>query len=65
MTADEIVMAIRDELRAGGRPAAKYMELNASRHLPHERAAAITTAIMLSQEDRILRLEEKMAGAGL
>jgi hypothetical protein len=57
VTEDEIIAAIRAELRPGGHPAQVYLDLGAIRNVNRDAAAALTTAILLNHEDRLVQLE--------
>lgn len=57
MTEDEIIAAVRAELRPGGHPTQTYLSLQAQEHISHDAAIALTNAIALNVEDRLAQLE--------
>lgn len=55
--------AVREELTQFGRPSQVYLDMGAEKRLPRDEAAALTTAIWMNLEDRIVALEQKAARA--
>ena len=55
---DEIREAVLAEMRAGGKPCAKYQELDAHRNCDWATSAWLTARIIRNYEDRLVALEE-------
>ena len=58
MTDDEVIDAVEAEMKPGGRPIARYMELDVASRAPALLGQVLTTRILGNLEERIVALEE-------
>jgi hypothetical protein len=63
MNSDEAIAAIRAELRPGGHPTATYLKMRANRLVSPDEGVALTNAILLNFEDRIVAIEDQLQRA--